>query len=147
MSKNTKKKSYNQIAIGGDYASAALGLSIWGEEVQSSFIDICIKQDCTRLKEKEIATNLGIPSTGNFVYFVQELSPNKWIKIGYSKHLATRIRSMNTCNPYGVLVLGYTPGSLESERCFHEMFSEYHFRGEWFYYSEAIVRYVVSLVK
>ena len=65
------------------------------------------------------------------VYFIKS-SCNKFVKIGYSKDPTTRLKELQTANPYKLSIVFTCEGGYQTEIGFHELFSQYRTRGEWF---------------
>lgn len=71
------------------------------------------------------------------VYIVQRLDNNKPIKIGVTKNLKTRLKSLQTASHCELLLVGIVKTHNECqarkiERYMHECLSEYRLHGEWF---------------
>lgn len=73
------------------------------------------------------------------VYFVK-IGRN--VKIGFSSQINTRLGTLQTANPERMELLLVIPGTPQTERFFHELFSEFRIRGEWFIYSRAINNFI-----
>jgi len=68
------------------------------------------------------------------IYFIAQ--NNNMIKIGYSKDIKKRIKSLKTASPYPLLLLGYIEGNMDDEKYYHEKFKKFHMEREWFSVSE-----------
>lgn len=64
------------------------------------------------------------------------------IKIGYSSHLASRVKSIVSGAPGAVTFLGHMPGERDVERHLHWAFQDERFSGEWFVASERLTAFV-----
>lgn len=62
------------------------------------------------------------------VYFV---GFNKWVKIGFSSSILTRVEKLD-CLPEPVVLLALIPGDRQVERGLHNQFANYHSYAEWF---------------
>lgn len=60
------------------------------------------------------------------------------MKIGFTKDLRSRLRSLQTGSPKELRVLLTIPGTSDDERELHSRFSSDHVRGEWFHLSPSI---------
>jgi T5orf172 domain. len=55
------------------------------------------------------------------------------LKIGFTtKHPRTRLKQLQTGNPNKLKLIGWFPGSLQSERDIHDSLAEFRLHGEWF---------------
>ena len=75
------------------------------------------------------------------VYFIQ---CGDAVKIGYTakRTAKDRIAEMQTGNPGKLKTLLFMDGSRKDEANFHEMFSMYRVRGEWFHLVSEIVEFI-----
>lgn len=64
------------------------------------------------------------------IYFIQ--AENGPIKIGYSRSLEKRLKSLQASNGQKLTVLGTMKGTLKDEKSLHEKFSDYKISSEWF---------------
>lgn len=63
------------------------------------------------------------------------------IKVGYSKNGGKgRLYEFQTGNPRELSLAFEITGSLKFESALHELFKEFHVRGEWFKWNEGFVR-------
>lgn len=77
------------------------------------------------------------------VYF---LRCGEYIKIGKSRSshtLQERISTLQTGNPYPLILLGLKAGGLKEEKKIHDRFRHLHHRGEWFKYNEDIEKFIL----
>lgn len=81
---------------------------------------------------------------GSSVYFAAS-GPN-WVKIGWSKQVATRIAQLQTGSPSPIRLLATTPGGRGLERRLHEQFASARVNGEWFELTPALREYIEALV-
>jgi hypothetical protein len=88
----------------------------------------------------------GAEEMGGYIYFV-ETEDGKYIKIGYSAQLVTRMSRLETLRPavFKLRVLGYMPGSKATEKWLHNKFAGDRDNGEWFRDSSALRDFVQSL--
>lgn len=74
------------------------------------------------------------------VYFIQNLE-NRLIKIGYSRNLKSRLKSLGSeCGR--IQLLGYIKGGSVEESRMHDRFWTLHYKGEWFQSGRAILDYI-----
>lgn len=64
-----------------------------------------------------------------YVYFARSAD---LVKIGFSKSVPKRVRSIATACPTEIEVMKIIPGTNQTERYFHTHFSGYRQKGEWF---------------
>jgi hypothetical protein len=77
------------------------------------------------------------------VYFVH--SPDaKLTKVGHSHDLWSRMSALRCSSPVPLVVLGLMPGTLEDEKRCHQQLAATRRHGEWFDWSDALHRLVVS---
>ena len=70
------------------------------------------------------------------------LKCEEFLKIGYtSVCVRSRIKAMQTGNPFTLAPLAIVPSPPELEVALHGMFKGQHYRGEWFVDDEEIHRY------
>lgn len=67
----------------------------------------------------------------SFVYFIENTETNR-IKIGHSKDVQSRLSSLNVASDAPLNLIGSIPGNSSLEKSFHEEFSDFRVRGEWF---------------
>ena len=70
------------------------------------------------------------------VYFVEQESEERYVKIGVSDNVQHRIGGLQNGSPYKInLILSFDTGEYDAkevESWFHRMFSKAHVRGEWY---------------
>lgn len=64
------------------------------------------------------------------IYFIQA---GDAVKIGYSTRVTERLRSMQTGNHHGLILLAEKAGTRAIEREYHQQFSRFRIKGEWFH--------------
>jgi hypothetical protein len=80
-------------------------------------------------------------STVSYVYFVQEATGYRRIKIGWTKDVRSRVKALE--QQFGTLrLLLVVPGSLTVERSYHVMFDAYRHEGEWFMPHTVLLSYI-----
>lgn len=81
---------------------------------------------------------------GGWVYFVQD--KQGYTKIGQSKDLVTRIKTLSVVLPYDLVcaLAIYSSDYKVQEREFHDLFKEKRVRGEWFTLDDEDIDYLVS---
>ena len=70
-----------------------------------------------------------------FTYLIQQ---DEYLKIGFTNNLFNRIRQYETHNVNPNLIY-YIIGNVEKE--LHQLFYEYKYKNEWFYYNDNIIKY------
>lgn len=75
------------------------------------------------------------------VYFV---GFNKWVKIGFSSSILTRVEKLD-CLPEPVVLLALMPGDRHVEWGLHEQFAKYHAHAEWFTNEGKLAAYIEKL--
>lgn len=76
------------------------------------------------------------------VYFVRG---GELIKIGWSRHVRSRVMGMKIGSPAALTVVALALGGWELEAVLHAKYSEYHSHGEWFRYEGRLRELVDSL--
>lgn len=79
------------------------------------------------------------------IYFFQRGKGGP-IKIGYTKHVLNRLRSIQANCPEKLINLGHIEGDLESERLMHNFFQEYKLNGEWYSPDIFVMNYIMTLI-
>lgn len=75
-----------------------------------------------------------------YVYFV-ESSKDKFIKIGYTRQIHDRLKSLE--KEYGELnLIGLMHGDKKKESEVHSLFANQRMYGEWFTYSDELLEYI-----
>lgn len=72
------------------------------------------------------------------------ISDGRYTKIGVSKNVGKRLKSLQTASPRRLYLVGQTPGSEALERQLHERFAPQRVHGEWFDLSEADVLSILN---
>lgn len=80
------------------------------------------------------------------IYFVLAPITNR-IKIGHSKNLTERLKSIQANCPEELKLLGYIRGNKDMELLLHDIFSEYRLHGEWFDYTPALKKMIDAIDK
>lgn len=101
-----------------------------------------IAVSCERLIEQEIGRLVagrtfgktqprrsGLISEIDRVYFVE--GPDGSIKIGHSRNVSRRVKTIQALNPTATLLLDL-PGGIVAERDLHQRFAKHRLDGEWF---------------
>ena len=79
------------------------------------------------------------------VYFVE---CNGKVKIGYSENPESRASGFQTGNPEEVTLVGYIEDFGRSEeKLLHSMLKEYHYRGEWYNYTDEVKKIIERMAK
>lgn len=74
----------------------------------------------------------GYAKRRGFIYFVQMLNEDGFIKIGFSNNVKKRIGSLQVGMPYELEVVVILDAYSEIEGIVHDFFIERWIRGEWF---------------
>nr|WP_278376632.1 GIY-YIG nuclease family protein [Brucella anthropi] len=77
--------------------------------------------------------------TVGYVYFARSLD---LVKIGFSKSVPKRVRSIATACPTEIEVIKIIPGTNQTERYFHTHFAGYRQKGEWFRLEGALAAFL-----
>ncbi|MBD7992813.1 GIY-YIG nuclease family protein [Ochrobactrum sp. Sa2BUA5] len=64
-----------------------------------------------------------------YVYFLRS---GDTVKIGFSRSVPKRVKSLSAATPHETEVLKVIPGTNQTERYFHTHFRAYRQKGEWF---------------
>lgn len=80
--------------------------------------------------------------TSSYVYFIQLINQDMYIKIGTTTNPHARLDSLRTSTPYNITLLGLMKGERQEEHELHQKFESYRATREWFYPSPAIVDFV-----
>ena len=76
------------------------------------------------------------------VYFIR---CGDYVKIGRSTNVRARLSELQTGNPYDLRLLATIPGGYPLESSLRSRFSGEHHRGEWFYYSTSVRRFIKDI--
>ncbi|MBP0440636.1 GIY-YIG nuclease family protein [Tianweitania sediminis] len=95
-----------------------------GERTAPSFSELMLRAD----EDLEWT-----PFNSGWVYF---FVCDGAVKIGFSRDVASRLKTLQTASAKKIEFFGARPGSMADEAALHERFSEYRINGEWFQYSE-----------
>lgn len=73
------------------------------------------------------------PRAVGFVYFI-ETEGGQYVKIGYSAQPYRRLSQLGTLRPgrFSLRIIGWMPGSIDTERWLHKKFQSDRDKGEWF---------------
>lgn len=77
-----------------------------------------------------------------YVYF---MLAGKYIKIGFSNNIHSRMSTLQTGNPSKIQLLCAINGRREEELMLHKKFKDYHYKGEWFHYVAPIKEYIENI--
>lgn len=77
-----------------------------------------------------------------FTYFILCSRTNS-VKIGIAKDIDSRLKVLQTANPFQLSILDYTEGNIE--KTLHKKFEHLKTKGEWFKYSDEIKSYLLEL--
>jgi hypothetical protein len=76
-----------------------------------------------------------------YCYFIQEGIDGN-IKIGVTKSIKSRLRTLQTANSEKLRLLGYVFGNKEKESELHRLFIEYRIQGEFFTVNQKLIDYI-----
>ena len=79
------------------------------------------------------------------VYFVQEGSALRAVKIGVSGNMKVRLAMLQTNSPHDAILLATVPGDERLEEYLHDLFRESNIRGEWFAPTAKLFDYIEVL--
>ncbi len=79
-----------------------------------------------------------------FVYFI-ETEDGRFVKIGDSMRPNLRVGQLGTSSIQRLRLIGWMPGSLQTERWLHAKFSSDRDKGEWFRDSEPLRQFIGAL--
>lgn len=73
------------------------------------------------------------------------------VKIGRTKDLKSRVRSLQTSNPFKIIKLAVfnlntTPDGITTEKYLHEKFKKFRITGEWFTYAPVIHKWLLNII-
>ena len=97
--------------------------------------------------DSEVADALGVlrdaraqqAGRQGYVYCIQEVLDNTYVKIGYSVNPEARVGELQTGNPRVLELFASMPGTLEDERRIHAKYIKDNIVGEWFHTSAALL--------
>ncbi len=81
-----------------------------------------------------------------YVYFVETVD-GAFVKIGYSKRVYGRLSELSTLRPgnFAIRMIGYFPGTVQTEAWLHVKFSADRDNGEWFRSTEILRGFIASM--
>lgn len=74
------------------------------------------------------------------VYFICD--EDGYIKIGFARSVQSRLDMLQTASRQELRLIASMPGNLSDEKSLHKRFEEDHARGEWFYPSTELNKYI-----
>lgn len=81
--------------------------------------------------DKKLRTHLRRAETSASVYFIQQGTDGP-VKIGATRNIEKRIKTLQTGSHIPLTVLGVVPGGFELESDLHQELMDYQLEGEWF---------------
>jgi hypothetical protein len=105
----------------------------WSELLKSEYPELIDKVSLMQKLTKDVGV----------VYFIEAVGTG-FIKIGQTKDILKRLISLQTANPHE-LVLRKCITNARQEKVYHELYKDYHERGEWFRYEGELKKYIDSL--
>lgn len=141
--KNPMYKSYGR---NGTYANWMILLSYaqylstdMAVVVNDYFATNHTPEEMNAITEKTLAeTAKKLPALG-VIYFIK---CNSFIKIGFTTDIEARMATLQTDNPYDLVLLKTVPGDRTDELAFHEKFFHLHYNNEWFRYEKELLEYL-----
>ena len=96
--------------------------------------------------DREASGGSPLGKEGGFVYFI-ETEDGQFMKIGYSRDVYRRMSRLGTLRPSGfqLRILGWIPGSIQTERWLHKKFEKDRDNGEWFRSTSKIREFLAML--
>jgi hypothetical protein len=95
-----------------------------------NFVEVVEEEDNSVISDEET------DAIGN-IYFIQA---GDSIKIGYTKKdVKYRLQKLQTGNPNSIKLLKKIKGTLKDEKRFHDMFSKYRVKNEWYRAEESLL--------
>lgn len=79
------------------------------------------------------------------VYFLQRGPTNGPIKIGFSRDVISRIRTLRFQVRDRLWLLGVAAGNAKQEKVFHRRFADLRLSGEWFKPEGTLIEFIKSL--
>ena len=79
------------------------------------------------------------------VYFLRERRKNGFIKIGSTKDLPERTRSLQQGNPHELKIIATIPGCSNVEETIRKNLEAFKFRGEWFEPADEVLNYIKKI--
>lgn len=73
------------------------------------------------------------------VYYVK---CKEYIKVGFTTDIKERLNSAKTFNPFDIVLLKVTEGSMEDERRIHKVLEAYRHKGEWFHAHSNVLTHI-----
>jgi len=88
-------------------------------------------------------TKAPAPFIGDVVYFIEAPSA-RLIKIGTSRYVDGRIRTLRSGSPVALRLLGCVAGNVDAERELHGRFAKLRKHGEWFRATDDLRRFIAD---
>lgn len=76
------------------------------------------------------------------VYFIQDITHQGPIKIGVSRNVEKRLKSLQNASPLKLKCLGIIAGGRDLERTLHIRFAPSRLHGEWFSPEKKLLQYI-----
>jgi len=102
----------------------------------------------TKLIRKRGKFNIRIstlPKRGESIIYFLKAEDTDRIKIGYSKNVRNRLRSLKSESPVKLRLVTYIKGDIEKESEIHSRFERYRIGGEWFKFEGELKDYILNL--
>jgi hypothetical protein len=85
------------------------------------------------------------PKSGDVIYFIHDHTLDM-VKVGITRNIGGRLRSLKSNTPSDVSLIGSVHGSLELEKVLHRFLTPFHHRREWFRAPPKVVEFLRALV-
>ena len=120
--------------------NAWVGVTATFEDVELDFNVLpCLLREATRTSDDRVKGQC-VPK--HFVYVVQIDSPDRLVKIGYTRNFVARWGNGSlTDNPYNLKVLTVCRGFKSHEQALHKFFSPLRRRGEWYHPGSSLLKF------
>lgn len=86
------------------------------------------------------------PDNLECVYFLHAIRTDL-VKVGWSRHLPSRVAKLSTSCPYALNLLAVDLGGRDLESSYHRSLKPYHQRGEWFLLTEEVRRWLMIAIR
>lgn len=107
--------------------------------------ELGLARESVQKKKRSVKRNQRASSVAGVVYFITTKDA-LFVKIGFSTKPQERVQALQTSSPVKLSLLAMIPGTMETERYFHELFSDYRTDGEWFRL-EGDLMFAITLLK
>ena len=131
-------------ALGKDFAKAV-------DRAEELFIALSRWRDSTpadirkAMATRRVTLKRGKPQKvyGKGIVYIVETED--FIKVGFTRNLASRLAQINTCTPHQVKLVHSFPGTIQDEQQIHRALGDSRHKLEWFRKTESVLAYVEQL--